>query len=150
MVAGGCVVNRINIICLGVKDMAESIRFYRDGLGFVTDEARVSPPVVFFSSAGTKLELYPINLLAQDINEDDPPPIAHGFAGITLAYNARSVSEVDSVVQQAILAGATVAKSPRNVFWGGYSGYFIDPNGYYWEVAFNPEWKFDDTGMLLI
>ena len=86
--------NRISIICLGVKDMAQSIRFYRDGLGFATDEKEDSPKVVFFNTTGTKFELYPLKLLAEDINEKNPPHIATGFAGITLAYNVKSEDEV--------------------------------------------------------
>jgi alkylhydroperoxidase/carboxymuconolactone decarboxylase family protein YurZ len=79
--------NRINIITLGVKDMAESIRFYRDGLGFQTHEKENTPEIVFFNTSGTKFALYPLSLLAVDIDEQNPPKIAEGFAGITLAYN---------------------------------------------------------------
>lgn len=142
--------NRINIICLGVTDMAQSIRFYRDGLGFATDEKEDSPKVVFFNTTGTKFELYPLDLLAQDINEKNPPQIASGFAGITLAYNVKSEAEVHEVMELAQKAGAVIAKEPQKVFWGGYSGYFTDPNGYYWEVAYNPHWSFDDNDMLVL
>jgi len=112
--------------------MAESIRFYRDGLGFVTDEKEDNPNVVFFNTTGTKFELYPLTLLAKDINEKNPPQIAAGFAGITLAYNVKSKAEVHEVMEFAQQAGAVIAKQPQKVFWGGYSGYFTDPNGYYW------------------
>jgi len=142
--------NRISIICLGVKDMAQSIRFYRDGLGFATDEKEDSPKVVFFNTTGTKFELYPLELLAEDINEKNPPHIAGGFAGITLAYNVKSEAEVHAVMDLAEKAGATIAKEPQRVFWGGYSGYFTDPNGYYWEVAYNPNWSFDEQDMLVL
>ncbi|MEA5093149.1 hypothetical protein SDC9_22203 [bioreactor metagenome] len=142
--------NRISIICLGVKDMAQSIRFYRDGLGFATDEKEDSPKVVFFNTTGTKFELYPLKLLAEDINEKNPPHIATGFAGITLAYNVKSEDEVHEIMELAKRAGAVIAKEPQRVFWGGYSGYFTDPNGYYWEVAYNPYWNFDEQDMLVL
>jgi catechol 2,3-dioxygenase-like lactoylglutathione lyase family enzyme len=142
--------NRINIICLGVKDMTKSIRFYRDGLGFATDEKEDNPKVVFFNTTGTKFELYPLTLLAEDINEKNPPQIASGFSGITLAYNVRSEAEVHEVMELAQKAGAVIAKEPQKVFWGGYSGYFADPNGYYWEVAYNPHWSFDENDMLVL
>ncbi|WP_196599598.1 VOC family protein [Pectinatus frisingensis] len=142
--------NRISIICLGVKDMAQSIRFYRDGLGFATDEKADNPKVVFFNTTGTKFELYPLKLLAEDINEKNPPQIAAEFAGITLAYNVKSEAEVHEVMELAKKAGAVIAKEPQKVFWGGYSGYFTDPNGYYWEVAYNPNWSFDENDMLVL
>ena len=142
--------NRISIICLGVKDMAQSIHFYRDGLGFATEEQADNPKVVFFNTTGTKFELYPLTLLAEDINEKKPPQIAAGFAGITLAYNVKSESEVHEVMELAKKAGAVIAKEPQQVFWGGYSGYFTDPNGYYWEVAYNPYWAFDENDMLIL
>ncbi len=141
--------NKITVICLGVKDMEASIRFYRDGLGFSTDEKENDPKVVFFNTTGTKFELYPLNLLAEDINENNPPKIATGFAGITLAYNVKSEIEVQETMKLAKAAGAIIAKEPQKVFWGGYSGYFMDINGYYWEVAYNPHWSFDENGMLV-
>lgn len=141
--------NKITVICLGVKDMEASIRFYRDGLGFSTDEKENDPKVVFFNTTGTKFELYPLNLLAEDINENNPPKIATGFAGITLAYNVKSEIEVRETMELAKAAGAIIAKEPQKVFWGGYSGYFMDLNGYYWEVAYNPHWSFDENGMLV-
>ena len=141
--------NRISVICLGVKDMAASLRFYRDGLGFSTDEKEDNPKVVFFNTTGTKFELYPLSLLAEDIDEENPPQIAAGFAGITLAYNVKSEAEVQEIMDLAKKAGAVIAKEPQKVFWGGYSGYFKDLNGYYWEVAYNPYWSFDENDMLV-
>jgi uncharacterized glyoxalase superfamily protein PhnB len=142
--------NRISVICLGVKDMVQSIRFYRDGLGFATNEREDNPKVVFFNTTGTKFELYPLALLAEDINATEPPQIASGFAGITLAYNVKSEEEVNEIMELAKKAGAVIAKEPQKVFWGGYNGYFMDPNGYYWEVAYNPEWSFDENDMLVL
>lgn len=141
--------NRINLICLGVKDMQTSIKFYRDGLGFETAEKGDNPGIVFFNSSGSKLELFPLEELAKDIDEQNPPA-GTGFSGITLAYNAKSKEEVDRVMDLARRAGGKVVKEPKDVFWGGYSGYFTDPEGYYWEVAWGPDFTYDDHDMLII
>lgn len=142
--------NRINIVCLGVRDMERSIKFYKDGLGFKTKEQNTNPPVIFFNAnAGVKLELFPIELLVKDINNENPPTIGNGFCGITLAYNAKTKDEVDQVINLAKKAGAKIEKEPQEVFWGGYHGYFSDLDGYYWEVAYGPSFEFDDNGMLL-
>ncbi len=142
--------NRINVICLGVKDMEKSIAFYRDGLGFQTDLTENNAKVAFFNTRGTIFELYRIDELAEDINHENPPKLAQGFAGITLAYNAKSEQEVCEIMELAKRAGATIAKEPQKVFWGGFSGYFMDLNGYYWEVAYNPFWKFDENDMIIL
>ncbi|MBF6634061.1 MAG: VOC family protein [Planococcus sp. (in: Bacteria)] len=141
--------NRINLICLGVKDMQTSTKFYRDGLGFETAEKGDNPGIVFFNSSGSKLELFPLEELAKDIDEQNPPA-GTGFSGITLAYNAKSKEEVDRVMDLARRAGGKVVKEPKDVFWGGYSGYFTDPDGYYWEVAWGPDFTYDDHDMLII
>ncbi|WP_047981915.1 VOC family protein [Ornithinibacillus contaminans] len=141
--------NRINLLTLGVSNMETSLKFYRDGLGFATSVAEDNPEVVFFKNGGTRLALFPIDELANDINPDNPPQ-RDGFSGITLAYNAKSKEEVDQVMEQAIQAGAVMLKEPQIVFWGGYSGYFSDPDGYTWEVAYGEMWKFDDNDMLVI
>lgn len=144
--------NRLNLITLGVKDISRSLQFYRDGLGFevkvLGDEGH--PDVVFFNNAGTKISLFPIQELAKDINPDSPPQRTEGFRGITLAYNGKSKAEVDEVMAMAEKAGAPVVKRPETVFWGGYSGYFQDPDGIHWEVAYGPDWQFDDREMLII
>lgn len=142
--------NRINVICLGVRDIVKSRVFYRDGLGFTTPNNEEKPDVVFFSNGGTKLELYPIEGLAKDINESDPPAIGKGFGGITLAYNAKSREEVDGIFAKIESIGGKIAKPPEKVFWGGYSGYIQDLDGYYWEVAYWDGWRFDDNDMLII
>lgn len=142
--------NRINIICLGVKNMEESIRFYRDGLGFKTDEESYTPKVIFFNTTGTKLELFPLDLLAKDIDENNPPQLSSGFSGITLAYNVKEKDEVLEIINRARNAGATIVKEPQQVFWGGYHGYFKDPDGYYWEVAWGPNFEFDDHDLLVL
>ena len=141
--------NKISMICLGVKDMEESIKFYRDGLGFKTDERSNQPKVIFFNTTGTKLELYPIEQLAMDINEIDPPKLSKGFSGITLAYNVREKDQVSKVIELARKAGAKIVKEPQEVFWGGYHGYFEDPDGYFWEVAWGPNFVFDENDLLV-
>ena len=140
--------NRINVIALGVRDMRQSLKFYRDGLGFLTEEKGDAPNVVFFNTTGTKFELYPLVLLAQDINSINPPEIVNGFSGITLAYNVKSEAEVIETIELARRAGACIVKEPQKVFWGGFHAYFTDPDGYYWEVAYNPYWSFDEQDMV--
>lgn len=141
--------NRLNIICLGVRNMERAIKFYRDGLGFKTNEKSDNPAVIFFSTSGSKLELYPLELLTKDINNDNPPEIGT-FGGITLAYNAKTKDEVIEVIELARKAGANIVKEPQDVFWGGFHAYFSDLDGYYWEVAWGPNSKFDDNDMLII
>lgn len=141
--------NKITCICLGVRSMERSIAFYRDKLGFHTDCTENSPRVCFFDTPGTKFELYPLDLLAVDINPDAPPAIGTGFGGITLAYNVDSREEVDEVIALVRSAGGTIVKEPQPVFWGGYHAYFADPDSYYWEVAWGPNFKYDENGMLM-
>ena len=141
--------NRINLITLGVKDISKSLAFYKEGLGFKTSVTEENPSIVFFNNGGTKLALYPLEELAKDINEQEPPVVT-GFSGITLAYNAKSVEEVDDIIEKAERAGGKIVKTPQRVFWGGYSGYFTDPDGFYWEVAYGEDWEFDNNEMLII
>ena len=141
--------NKITCICLGVRNMARSVTFYRDKLGFRTDCKEMSPPVCFFDTPGTKFELYPLDLLAEDINPHAPPAIGTGFGGITLAYNADSRETVDRVMELVRNAGGTVVKEPQDAFWGGYHGYFADPDGYYWEVVWGPDFRYDENGLLV-
>lgn len=144
--------NRLNLITLGVKSMAESLSFYRDGLGFkaVIYGSETNPDVIFFNNAGTRISLFQMDQLVKDINEENPPVIGQGFGGITLAYNGKSKEEVDEIFVLAEKAGAKIVKPPETVFWGGYSGYFQDPNGFYWEVAYGDNWEFDENDMLVI
>jgi len=128
--------------------MEKAVVFYRDVLGFETNEKENNPKVIFFNTSGTKLELYPIDLLAEDISKENPPKFGTGFGGITLAYNAKKKEEVDSIVELARKAGAKIVKEPQEVFWGGYHAYFSDLDGYYWEVAWGPDFEFDEQDML--
>jgi catechol 2,3-dioxygenase-like lactoylglutathione lyase family enzyme len=141
--------NRVHVVTLGVSDMDRALRFYRDGLGFQTSVAEENPAIVFFQGDGVTLALCPRDGMAKDIDQEDPPQGA-GFAGITLAYVARDQDEVDRVMELAKRAGAEIVKKPQCVFWGGYSGYFRDPDGYYWEVMYWEAWKFGEDGSLLI
>lgn len=142
--------NRINLICLGVRDIKKSLEFYRN-IGFKTSVAEERPPIVFFNNQGSKLELYPLAALAADISPDAPLPLSTGgFGGITLACNLKSRDEVDAMMADVARHGGTVVKPPQEVFWGGYSGYFKDPDGYYWELAHADVWKFDANDMLII
>ncbi|WP_321382670.1 VOC family protein [uncultured Enterococcus sp.] len=143
--------NRINLICLGVKDMACSLKFYR-ALGFKTYETTDAPPIVFFDTQGTKLELFPLESLAKDINEQHPPALSTGgFGGITLAINMKSVDEVNQFFALVEQQGGKIVKPPaKPATWDGYSGYFSDPDGYYWEVAYGKNWRFDENNMLII
>ena len=124
---------RISMITLGVRDLEKSIAFYENGLGFPRMES--PPEVAFFTLNGTWLGLFGREALAEDAHVS---PEGSGFNSFSLAHNVASEAEVDAVVQQAVDAGATVVKKPKKVFWGGYSGYFTDPDGHLWEVAHNP------------
>lgn len=142
--------NKIICICLGVRNMERSVTFYRDQLGFQTDCTDSNPRVCFFKTPGTKFELYPLDLLAKDINPADPPALSGGFGGITLTYNVECKDKVDEVIELVRSAGGTIVKEPQVVFWGGYHGYFADPDGYYWEVAYGPDFRYDENGLLIL
>ncbi|SFM11761.1 VOC family protein [Pelosinus propionicus] len=137
---------KLNLITLGVKDLAVSLAFYRDGLGWKPSNASQND-IVFFDLGGVGLALFPRKLLAEDVTVNAE---GTGFSGITLAHNAKSVEEVDAVLSKAEKAGATIVKEAQNVFWGGYSGYFSDPDGHLWEVAWNPMIGFDEKDALLL
>lgn len=127
---------RISMITLGVADLSKSIQFYEEGLGF--PKLKSSPKVAFFTLNGTWLGLYARDSLAEDAMVS---PEGTGFNCFTLAYNVASEAEVDETIEHALSVGATLAKPAQKVFWGGYSGYFKDPDGHLWEVAHNPfEW----------
>ncbi|MBS1106018.1 MAG: glyoxalase [Deltaproteobacteria bacterium] len=123
---------RITLVTLGVSDLARSIRFYRDGLGLPQRETPES--VAFFEMRGMWLSLYAREALAEDATVS---PEGSGFRGFTLAHNVRSPEAVDLLLADAVAAGATLVKPGQKVFWGGYSGYFADPDGFLWEIAWN-------------
>jgi hypothetical protein len=125
----------MSIVTLGVADVGRSVRFYRDGLGFPTHNYKEGDDFAMFALEGTWLALYPREALAEDAGVDAG---GSGFAGFSLAHNEPSPEAVDAVFAEALAVGATAVKQPEKVFWGGYSGYFADPDGYLWEVAHNP------------
>jgi|SRR5690625_175682 len=143
--------NRLNLITLGTKDIVKSHKFFKE-IGFDTSirGTETNPFIIFFRNEGSKIALYPIRELARDVNENKPPAISNGFSGITLAYNAKSVEEVDEILKKAKSAGATIQKEPKKTEWGGYGGYFTDLDGYYWEVTYGEDWEFDESNMLVI
>ena len=124
---------RISMITLGVRDLARAVAFYEKGLGFPRMES--PPEVAFFTLNGTWLGLYGRKALAKDANVSAD---GRGFRSVALAHNVHSAAEVDELVSQAVAAGAKLVKTPEKVVWGGYSGYFEDPDGHLWEVAHNP------------
>ena len=137
---------RITLITIGVSDLPRAVRFYRDGLGWPTSYNE-GDPVAFFNTAGSRLSLYPLKDLAADIAVDvDPARV--GFGGITLAHNVRTKAEVAEVLALALSAGGRIVKPAQDVFWGSHSGYFCDPDGYYWEVAWNPVLPLDADGFM--
>lgn len=131
----------VSLITLGVEDLDRARRFYA-GLG-LTPGPGSNESVVFFETGTILLALYGRTALAEDAGVWAD---GGGFRGITLAHNAASREAVDAVYQAALAAGAVAVKPPQPAFWGGYSGYFSDPDGHLWEVAHNPFFPLDDSG----
>jgi catechol 2,3-dioxygenase-like lactoylglutathione lyase family enzyme len=131
---------RILVITIGVDDLEASLKFYRDGLGFPTEgivgtEFAHGSAVFFDLEQGVKLALVARTDIAQDAGIAASGRSPTEF---TLGHNVRSESEVDAVVRKAVEAGARLVKAPQKAFWGGYAGYFQDPDGHLWEILFNP------------
>jgi uncharacterized protein len=137
---------RISIITLGVADLPRSRSFY-ESLGWRQSSAS-NESISFFQAGGMVLALYPRAELAKDATIKDAPTAveAQGFAGFTLSLNAPSRAEVDQVLAEAKAAGAKILKPAQQASWGGYSGYFADPDNFAWEVAFNPSFPIDEDG----
>ena len=136
---------RMTVITLGVADLARSTGFYETI--FAVRPNSDYEGISFFELPGTWLTLYPLDKLAEDISPDLSP--ARGsFSGVTLAYNARGKDEVVAIFEEAESAGARIAKAPQDTFWGGFSGYFADPDGYYWEIVWGPMFDFGPDGSL--
>ena len=134
---------RVSLITLGVADLQRSREFY-ERLGWRRSMAEAEG-VVFFQAGGMALALYSRTELAKDAKIS---PEGSGFNGIALAYNTRSREEVDSALAEAQAAGARILKPAEEAFWGGYSGYFADPDGFPWEVAWNPSFAILEDGSL--
>ncbi len=124
------------MITLGVRDLDRAIAFYQTGLQ-LPKKPGSETNIAFFEMGSTLLGLYPRNLLAEDIGVSE---VGSGFTAVAIAHNVASAEAVDALLSEAVAAGATRVKAGQKVFWGGYSGYFADPEGFYWEVAWNPYW----------
>lgn len=134
---------RITLITLGVDDLDRAVRFYRDGLGLQTGgivgtEFEFGAVAFFDLQAGLKLALWPRRSIAHDTGIPVAPASPTDF---TVGHNVSSKDEVDAVMRQAAAAGAIAVKPAHDTFWGGYAGYFQDPDGHVWEVAYNPQWQ---------
>jgi uncharacterized protein len=141
----GMTISRITVVTLGVRDLPLSTAFYEAVFG-----ARRNPDfegVSFFELPGAWVSLFPLDKLAEDVGPGTAIP-PRGFNGVTLAYNARSRDEVHSIFGQAEKVGARIAKPPQETFWGGFGGYFADPDEYCWEVAWGPMFEFAPDGAL--
>ncbi len=136
---------KFTLITLGVRDFQKSLAFY-EGLGWKQSKCS-QEEYVLFPLGGIVLGLYPLKSLEQDTTLRYQ---ASSFAGMTISYNTRSEEEVDAVLEEAKQLGATIVKPAQKVFWGGYSGYFKDLDGYLFEVAFNPFWPMDSEGNLVL
>jgi catechol 2,3-dioxygenase-like lactoylglutathione lyase family enzyme len=134
----------LHLVTLGVRDFETSKKFYTEILGWKPSSAS-NEDVVFIQAGGVVISIYPREKLAEDAIIS---PEGQGFARFTLAYNAQSESEVDEIISDLKAKGVKILKEPQKVFWGGYSSYFADPDGYGWEVAHNPFFPFDENGNL--
>ena len=131
---------RITVITVGVDDLERSLRFYRDGLGLPTQgiigtEFEHGAVAFFDLQAGVKLAIWPRRSISHDSGIPEGPPSPTAF---TLGHNVSSREEVDAVMEQARNAGARIVKPAHDTFWGGYAGYFQDPDGHLWEIVWNP------------
>lgn len=136
---------RISIVTLGVRNLGVSRRFYVDGLDW--KPAFENEEIIFFQTGGMVFALFLRDKLAQDFQAD---PATFGRAAVALAYNVREKSEVDPLIERAATAGAKTLKPAREASWGGYSGYFADPDGFAWEVAWNPQWRLAADGSIYV
>ncbi|MFL0810052.1 MAG: VOC family protein [Agarilytica sp.] len=139
---------RVNIITLGVSDLERSYDFYHKGLGLPTSR-KPDSGIIFFQTNGVCLALYPLDKLAEDVSPSQSSSRGK-FSGITLAHNVKSKEKVDALLELVEKSGGKIEKPTQDVFWGGYSGYFSDPDGYFWEVAYSENWEFNSDGSLVI
>ncbi|MGB3278327.1 MAG: VOC family protein [Pseudorhodobacter sp.] len=136
---------RVTLITLGVADLAASRAFYAR-LGW-KEHGQSQETVAFFQINAAVLGLFPLGELAKDQGR---PDAVLGMGAVTLAQNFATEAEVDDAFAAALAAGGTALKRPQKVFWGGYSGYWADPDGHVWEVAMNPFWPLQDDGSLTL
>jgi catechol 2,3-dioxygenase-like lactoylglutathione lyase family enzyme len=140
--------SRIKVLTLGVRDLERSLAFYRDGMGLPTKgiigQQFEDGAVVFFNmNDDLILALYPTTSLSKDANITATQA---RLGAVSIGHIVQSRKEVDAVMKQAEQAGAVVTDPPHDRFWGGYSGYFHDPDGHLWEIAWNPQWSVADEG----
>jgi len=138
---------RISLVTLGVADVARATAFYQ-ALGWPLSPSSAEGEVSFFRTAGGLLGLFGAADLAADASAQAPP--ATGFRGVTLAINVADPQEVDAALAAAVAAGGTLQQPARTTEWGGYSGYFADPDGHAWEVAHNPFWPLGPDGLPIL
>jgi predicted lactoylglutathione lyase len=134
----------ITLITLGVADVAKATAFY-ESLGFVKSKAASQDEVSFFRAGGVVLALW-----GREAQRDDAKAgeLWNGNGGMVVAQNVASEAEVDAAMARAVASGARILKPASTTFWGGYDGYFADPDGHIWEIAFNPHWGLDEDGLI--
>ena len=142
---------RMSVVTLGVSDLPRSFRFYKDGLGFPT---KMTPNggIVIFATKGTGLALYPYEKLAKDVglNGSSSGNNKEMFPGFTFGQCVRKREDVDAILSLAGKAGGRIVKPAKDTSWGGYSGYFADPDGYLWEVLYSSNLKFHPDGSVVV
>lgn len=134
---------RLTLITLGVSDLETSTKFYMENFGWEKAESS-NDDITFFQLNDMMLSLYERDELAKDAGVE--AAVEEGFSGFTLSYNTRSEQEVDKIIRGLRNRGVKIIKEPQKVFWGGYSSYIADPDGYLWEIAFNPYMELDEKG----
>jgi uncharacterized protein len=137
---------RISLITLGVRDLKRSVRFYREVVGWKTP-FQSGDPIAFFPLQGIVLGLFDRRSLAEDARQR---PRGSGFRGVTVAHNVRNRRAVTAIFERLKRKGANIVRPPRRTEWGGFSGYFADPDGHLWEIAHNPGWKLDRRGAVVL
>jgi catechol 2,3-dioxygenase-like lactoylglutathione lyase family enzyme len=137
---------RLSVVTLGVRDLARARAFYQEVLGWTPAPQSVGD-VVFFQAGGVVLALYPRAMLAEDARVPDPGAEAGAFGGFTISHNVRAREDVDRVLADVARRGGRILREAEDAFWGGRMGYFADPDGFAWEVAWNPEFPLDAEGI---
>jgi catechol 2,3-dioxygenase-like lactoylglutathione lyase family enzyme len=136
---------RLSLVTLGVEDVDRSARFY-EALG-MKRRMRQLEGVAFFDAGGAVFSVFGRSALAKDASLDDSKP---GFSGVALAFNVENEAAVDLTLAAVAKAGGKILKEARRAFWGGWHGYFADPDGHVWEVAHNPDFAFDERGLIVL
>ncbi|MEX2643742.1 MAG: VOC family protein [Acetobacterales bacterium] len=137
---------RVSLITLGVRSLKRARRFYERGLGWKPSRLSSDSIVFYQLDGGMVFSLYGMEELATDANQDPAGRPADSFSGVALAHNVGDPAEVDRLLNRVLRHGATVTRPARKTSWGGYAGYFADPDGHVWEVAWNPHFPLDDAG----